>query len=49
MIPGKYPLKNGCFANHIDSYQTTKSITEYLSQAGYDVILAGKSHVGPNR
>ncbi|MGV8094212.1 MAG: sulfatase [Mangrovibacterium sp.] len=48
LYTGMYPMKNGCYANHISARPGIKSIAQYLKQAGYDVILAGKSHVKPN-
>jgi len=47
LLTGKYPIKNGCFANHTRSRPSIKSITKHLRGLGYEVILAGKSHVGP--
>lgn len=48
LYTGKYPFKNGCIANHIPSKPEMKSVSHYLKALGYDVILAGKSHVGPD-
>lgn len=48
IFTGKYPVKNGCMANHIAVKKDNKSISHYLKAAGYEVILAGKSHVKPN-
>lgn len=45
---GLYPIKSGCFANHIGVKPTISSVTTYLKDAGYEVVLAGKSHVKPN-
>ena len=45
---GKYPLKNGCMGNHLPVKRSLSSITTYLKNAGYEVVLAGKSHVKPN-
>ena len=47
LYTGNYPLKNGAFLNHIQSKDTQISVTKYLKDLGYDVILAGKSHVKP--
>ena len=47
LYTGNYPLKNGCFLNHVPSKKEQKSVTHYLKQLGYEVILAGKSHVKP--
>ena len=47
LYTGNYPLKNGCFLNHIKTKEGQKSIIKYMRKLGYEVILAGKSHVGP--
>lgn len=47
LFTGKYPLRNGCFVNHTPTYEDVQSITAYLGELGYDVVLAGKSHVKP--
>lgn len=47
LFTGKYPLNNGCFLNHTGVKPEINSITKYLSELGYDVVLAGKSHVKP--
>lgn len=48
LYTGNYPLKNGCFLNHIQTKNNQISTTTYMKELGYEVILAGKSHVGPN-
>lgn len=48
LYTGKYPLRNGSFINHSRVYQGTQSVCHYLGDASYDVILCGKSHVGPD-
>lgn len=48
LYTGTYPFKNGCIANHLPSKPTINSVTDYLKELGYEVILAGKSHVGPD-
>lgn len=47
LFTGKYPLKNGCFANHTKTKPDLKSVTAYMNELGYEVVLAGKSHVKP--
>lgn len=47
LFTGKYPLKNGCFANHTATKPDIKSVTTQMKKLGYEVILAGKSHVKP--
>ncbi|GAA4945632.1 sulfatase [Algibacter agarivorans] len=47
LFTGKYPLKNGCFANHTATRPNIKSITAQMKNLGYEVVLAGKSHVKP--
>lgn len=49
LYTGNYPLKNGCYINHIAVQPTTKDVNDYLQSVGYEVILAGKSHVKPNK
>ena len=48
LLTGMYPIKNGCYANHIPVRSNISSITKYLKEGGYDVYLAGKSHVKPD-
>ncbi len=48
LFTGMYPIKNGCYANHIPVKPEISSITKYLKEAGYEVVLAGKSHVKPS-
>ena len=48
LLTGMYPIKNGCYANHIPVKSNISSITKYLKDVGYEVVLAGKSHVKPN-
>ena len=48
IFTGKYPIKNGCFANHIGVKPGMETIISYLEKDGYEVVLAGKSHVKPN-
>ena len=36
-------------ANHIAVKPNIKSITSLLKESGYEVVLAGKSHVKPNK
>ena len=47
LYTGNYPLKNGCFINHIQTKDDQVSVATYMRELGYEVILAGKSHVGP--
>ena len=47
LFTGKYPLKNGCFANHTKTKPDITSVTAYMQELGYEVVLAGKSHVKP--
>lgn len=48
IFTGMYPVKNGCMANHIPVKSDISSVTTHLKEAGYEVVLAGKSHVAPN-
>ncbi|MDF7822722.1 sulfatase [Pontiellaceae bacterium B12227] len=48
LYTGLNPIRNGCFLNHTEVRPGINSITKYMGDLGYEVILAGKSHVGPN-
>ena len=48
IFTGLYPIKNGCYANHLPVKKDIRDINDYLQSVGYDVVLAGKSHVKPN-
>ena len=47
LYTGLYPVRNGCFINHTEIRSGVKTLPVYLKALGYDVILAGKSHVNP--
>jgi uncharacterized sulfatase len=47
LLTGKYPIKNGCFANHTNTKPSIESITKHMRSLGYEVIRAGKSHIKP--
>lgn len=47
LLSGLYPVKNGCFINHTSIRSHVKTLPYYLKELGYDVILAGKSHIKP--
>ena len=47
LFTGNYPLKNGCFANHTATRSSIESVTSRMKKLGYEVVLAGKSHVKP--
>lgn len=44
---GLYPVKSGAYPNHTMVDPDTKSIVQYLSDAGYRIAHSGKSHVSP--
>lgn len=48
LFTGSYPIKNGAFANHTPAKPDIKSVTKIMKEIGYDVVLAGKSHVKPS-
>lgn len=48
LYTGLYPLKNGTFVNHVQSKDNLISVAQLLGDAGYEVVLAGKSHVSPS-
>ncbi len=45
---GLYPIKNGCYANHLPVKKSITDVNDYLQSFGYEVVLAGKSHVNPS-
>ena len=47
LYTGLFPMKNGCFANHLP-VRNVKDINDFMSELGYDVVLAGKGHIKPN-
>jgi arylsulfatase A-like enzyme len=47
LYTGRYPVRNGCFINHSDIRPRIQTLPNYLVPLGYNVILAGKSHVSP--
>ncbi|WP_298468948.1 sulfatase [uncultured Erythrobacter sp.] len=47
LFTGKYPLRNGAFANHTPTRPDAISVTQQMRDLGYKVVLAGKSHVKP--
>tara|TARA_R110002096_G_scaffold305242_3_gene500128 strand:- start:960 stop:2438 length:1479 start_codon:yes stop_codon:yes gene_type:complete len=47
VFTGNYPVKNGCFANHTATRPYIESVTSRMKKLGYQVVLAGKSHVKP--
>ncbi|HBV62226.1 MAG TPA: sulfatase atsG [Rhodopirellula sp.] len=47
LYTGLYPVRSGAYPNHAKAYENVKSIPHYLSEAGYRVALAGKTHVSP--
>lgn len=49
LYTGMYPVKNGCFINHKPIRAGVKTLPQHLGELGYTVILAGKSHVQPNK
>lgn len=48
LYTGLYPIRNGCFINHTSIRSGIKTLPDYLKPLGYDVVLAGKSHVRPS-
>ncbi len=48
LFTGCHPLKNGVYMNHRPLRKGQQSLIPTLQQHGYRVILAGKSHVGPD-
>lgn len=47
LYTGLYPIRNGCFINHTAIRSGVETLPSYLGKQGYEVVLAGKSHVKP--
>jgi uncharacterized sulfatase len=47
LFTGLFPMKNGCFANHLP-VRNVNDINDFMTELGYDVVLAGKGHIKPN-
>ena len=47
LYTGLYPVRSGAYPNHARAYENVHSIAHYLSQSGYRVALAGKTHIEP--
>ena len=47
LYTGLFPMKNGCFANHLP-VRYVKDINDFMTELGYEVVLAGKGHIKPN-
>ena len=47
LFTGLFPMKNGCYANHLP-VRNVKDINDFMNESGYDVVLAGKGHIKPN-
>ncbi len=45
LYTGLYPVRSGVYPNHAKAFENVKSIPHYLSEAGYRVALAGKTHI----
>ena len=49
LYTGLYPVRSGAYPNHARAYENVRSIAHYLSQGGYRVGLAGKTHIEPKQ
>ena len=49
LFTGMYPYKNGCIQNHTDVRTDIKTLPYYLTNLGYEVVLAGKTDIGPKQ
>ena len=47
LFTGLFPMKNGCYANHLP-VRNVNDINDFMSELGYDVVLVGKGHIKPN-
>lgn len=47
IFTGLYPFRNGAHANHSWIREGVLTLPHYMKQAGYRVVIAGKTHIGP--
>ncbi|MGK7393278.1 MAG: sulfatase family protein [Candidatus Cyclobacteriaceae bacterium M3_2C_046] len=47
LFTGLYPFANGCNQNHSSVKPGINTLPDYLKPLGYQVVLAGKSHIKP--
>lgn len=47
LYTGLYPVRSGAHPNHAKAYENVQSIPHYLTEGGYRVGLAGKTHIAP--
>jgi uncharacterized sulfatase len=47
LYTGLYPFRNGAHANHSLVNDDVRTLPHYMSDLGYRVVLAGKTHIGP--
>ena len=47
LYTGLYPVASGAYPNHAYAQTGTRSLAHYLSDLGYRVGLAGKTHIAP--
>lgn len=48
LYTGNYPVRNGAFLNHVPVKDDQLSVVARMEGLGYEVVLAGKSHVKPS-
>lgn len=47
LFTAQYPHQNGSFVNRMPVNSGVKSIVQYFRAQGYQIVIAGKLHVGP--
>ncbi|MFA5650669.1 MAG: sulfatase [Proteiniphilum sp.] len=47
LFTGLYPHANGCHQNHGSIRPGIRTLPDYLKPLGYEVVLAGKTHIKP--
>lgn len=48
LFSGNFPIRNGVYMNHLPYRPEQRSLLPELQDLGYQVILAGKGHIGPD-
>lgn len=49
LFTGLYPHANGCHKNHGSIRSGVQTLPDYLKPLGYEVVLAGKKHIKPEK
>ncbi|MEO1011124.1 MAG: sulfatase-like hydrolase/transferase, partial [Bacteroidota bacterium] len=48
ILTGLFPVRSGAFPNHSKVYKGVKSLGHHFGALGYEVVVIGKKHFGPD-